>query len=60
MCIRDSPKPLDDTFVGIEVKGASYSEKAEGGQKIIDACKEMTSPCLLYTAPAEALTGTDL
>ena len=44
MCIRDSPKPLDDTFVGIEVKGVSYSEKAEGGQKIIDTCKEMTSP----------------
>ena len=41
---KEHPKPLDDTFVGIEVKGASYSEKAEGGQKIIDACKEMTSP----------------
>ena len=37
---KEHPKPLDDTFVGIEVKGASYSEKAEGGQKIIDACKE--------------------
>ena len=41
---EEHPKPLDDTFVGIEVKGVSYSEKAEGGQKIIDACKEMTSP----------------
>ena len=41
---KEHPKPLEDTFVGIEVKGASYSEKAEGGQKIIDACKEMTSP----------------
>jgi len=41
---KEHPKPLDDTFVGIEVKGVSYSEKAEGGQKIIDACKEMTSP----------------
>ena len=41
---KEYPKPLDDTFVGIEVKGVSYSEKAEGGQKIIDACKEMTSP----------------
>lgn len=41
---KEHPKPLDDTFVGIEVKGISYSEKAEGGQKIIDACKEMTSP----------------
>ena len=36
---KEHPKPLDDTFVGIEVKGVSYSEKAEGGQKIIDACK---------------------
>lgn len=41
---KEHPKPLDDTFVGIEVNGVSYSEKAEGGQKIIDACKEMTSP----------------
>ena len=41
---KEHPKPLEDTFVGIEVKGVSYSEKAEGGQKIIDACKEMTSP----------------
>ena len=41
---KEHPKPLDDTFIGIEVKGVSYSEKAEGGQKIIDACKEMTSP----------------
>ena len=41
---KEHPKPLDDTFVGIEVKGVFYSEKAEGGQKIIDTCKEMTSP----------------
>ena len=38
------PKPTDDRFVGIEVKGAFYSEKAEGGQKIIDACQQMNSP----------------
>ena len=41
---KEHPKPLDDTFVGIEVKGVSYSEKADGGQRIIGACKEMTSP----------------
>ena len=41
---KEHPKPLDNTFVGIEVKGVSYSEKTEGGQRIIDACKEMTSP----------------
>ena len=39
----EHPKPLDDTFVGIEVKGVFYSEKAEGGQKIIESCTEMTS-----------------
>ena len=37
-------KPTDDRFVGIEVKGAFYLEKAEGGQKIIDACQQMNSP----------------
>ena len=41
---KEHPKSLDDTFVGIEVKGVFYPEKAEGGQRIIDACKEMTSP----------------
>ena len=34
----------DGRFAGIEIEGVLYSEKAEGGQKIIDACKEMTSP----------------
>ncbi len=52
---KEHPKPLDDTFVGIEVKGVSYSEKAEGGQKIIDACKEMTSPDPSLSASTEAL-----
>lgn len=41
---QEHPKPLDDRFVGIEVKGAFCSEKAEGGQKIIDACQQMNSP----------------
>ena len=41
---QEHPKPTDDRFVGIEVKGAIYSEKAEGGQKIIDACQQMNSP----------------
>ena len=40
----EHPKPLDDTFVGIEVKGVSYSEKAEAGQAIINACKSMNNP----------------
>ena len=41
---QEHPKPTDDRFVGIEVKGAFYSEKVEGGQKIIDACQQMNSP----------------
>ena len=41
---KEHPKPMDDQFVGIEVKGVFFSEKAEGGQRIIEACKEMTSP----------------
>lgn len=41
---KEHPKPTDDRFVGIEVKGVFYSEKAEAGQKIIDLCKEMASP----------------
>ena len=41
---QEHPKPTDDRFVGIEVKGAFCSEKTEGGQKIIDACQQMSSP----------------
>lgn len=41
---REHPKPTDDRFVGMEVKGASYSEKADAGKAIIEACKAMTSP----------------
>ena len=41
---QEHPKPTDDRFVGIEVKGAFCSEKAEGGKKIIDACQQMNSP----------------
>ena len=38
------PKPMDDRFVGMEVQGAFYSEKADAGKAIIEACKQMTSP----------------
>lgn len=41
---QEHPKPTDDRFIGIEVKGVFCSEKAEGGQKIIDACQQMNSP----------------
>ena len=41
---KEHPKPTDDRFVGLEVKGVSYSEKADAGKAIIEACKAMTSP----------------
>lgn len=41
---KQHPKPMDDRFVGMEVQGAFYSEKADAGKAIIEACKQMTSP----------------
>ena len=41
---KQHPKPTDDRFVGMEVKGVFYSEKTDAGKAIIEACKEMTSP----------------
>ena len=38
------PKPIDEQPLGMMVSGASYSEKAEAGQAIINACKSMNSP----------------
>ena len=42
--MQNNPKPTDDRFVGMEVKGVFYSEKAEAGKAIIEACKQMNSP----------------
>ena len=41
---KQHPKPTDDRFIGMEVKGVFYSEKAEAGKGIIEACKQMNSP----------------
>lgn len=41
---KQHPKPIDDTFVGMTVKGVFYTEKADAGNAILDACKAMTSP----------------
>ena len=41
---KQHPKPTDDSFVGMEVKGVFYSEKAEAGKTIIETCKQMNSP----------------
>ena len=38
------PKPIDEQPLGMMVSGVSYSEKAEAGQAIINACKSMSSP----------------
>ena len=45
---KQHPKPTDDRFVGMEVKGVFYSEKAEAGKAIIEACKLMSSPEPIY------------
>ena len=37
-------KPTDEQPLGMMVSGVSYSEKAEAGQAIINACKSMNSP----------------
>ena len=41
---KQHPKPIDDRFIGMEVKGVFCSEKAEAGKAIIEACKQMNSP----------------
>ncbi|MDO4317234.1 MAG: N-6 DNA methylase [Lachnospiraceae bacterium] len=40
----EHPKPTDDHFVGIEIQGIAFLQKADAGQKIIEVCKGMTSP----------------
>ena len=42
--VAEHPKPSDETFVGMPVKGAFYSEKADAGNAILEACKAMTNP----------------
>ena len=42
--VAEHPKPSDDTFVGMTVKGVFYSEKVDAGNAILDACQAMTSP----------------
>lgn len=40
----EHPKPTDDRFVGMEIKGVSYTEKADAGKAIIEVCGQMESP----------------
>ena len=37
------PKPIDDSFVGIEIDGKYISEKADAGKAILEFCKQMNS-----------------
>lgn len=37
------PKPVDDGFVGIEIKGKYFSEKADAGKAILESCKQINS-----------------
>ena len=41
---KQHPKPLDDSFIGMTVKGVFYSEKSDAGNAILDACQAMMSP----------------
>lgn len=42
--VKEHLKPLNDTFVGMTVLGVFYTEKADAGKAIIDACKAMKKP----------------
>lgn len=37
------PKPIDDSFVGVEINGEYISEKADAGKAILESCKQMNS-----------------
>lgn len=41
---KSHSKPIDEQPLGMMVSGVSYSEKAEAGQAIINACKSMNNP----------------
>ena len=40
---KKHPRSTDDTFVGMEIQGAFFDDKAKAGQAILDACKSMKS-----------------
>ena len=41
---KSHPKKVDDKFVGMEIKGVTYTSKEEAGNALILCCKAMTSP----------------
>ncbi|WP_407385340.1 DEAD/DEAH box helicase family protein [Ruminococcus sp.] len=40
---KKHPKSTDDGFVGMEIQGVLFDDKAKAGQAILDACKAMKS-----------------
>jgi len=42
--IKQNPKSEGEAFVGMTVKGVKYTEKAEAGKAILQACKDMKNP----------------
>lgn len=42
--IKQNPKSKVEAFVGMTVKGVKYTEKAEAGKAILQACKDMKNP----------------
>ena len=50
---KQHPKPTDDRFVGMEVKGVFYSEKADAGKAIIEACRSRQQPDPIPLASTE-------
>lgn len=37
------PKPVDDSFVGMEINGEYITEKSDAGKAILESCKQMNS-----------------
>ena len=37
------PKPIDDSFVGMEINGEYITEKSDAGKAILESCKQMNS-----------------
>ena len=42
--IKQNPKSEGEAFVGMTVKGVKFTEKAEAGKAILQACKDMKNP----------------
>ncbi len=41
-CVKQHPKPSDNSFSGITIQGVFYKERADAGKAIVNACKTIT------------------